>query len=249
MIYDTGVYPFRVELVGAWVDHPFISSICPGSVVTMNVVNDFKSRSGLASSSREVAKKLWPTGVPLVNLAENSKLLFGAENTPGNKYISGSEDHIGIIYPGLTRTKYNGSYWPEEIENTQDSSLIKWLENVVKLVLVTSREEGFDPRETENLDKDLINLLCESGELCWDSIHRQDISGLGQALNNSFEGKTGILPVTRTKEVDLARKKLLEKSHGVGISGAGGGGYLTVITEEEIEGSVKPIIRTKEGIN
>ena len=81
-MYDLGVFPFRIELVGAWVDHPFISSILPGSVVTINVVNNFKSRSGLASSSRDVAKKLWPTGIPLVNLEENAKLLFDAENTP-----------------------------------------------------------------------------------------------------------------------------------------------------------------------
>ena len=40
-MYDLGVFPFRIELVGAWVDHPFISRILPGSVVTVNVVNDF----------------------------------------------------------------------------------------------------------------------------------------------------------------------------------------------------------------
>ena len=50
-MYDLGVFPFRIELVGAWVDHPFISEVLPGSVVTINVVNNFKSKSGLASSS------------------------------------------------------------------------------------------------------------------------------------------------------------------------------------------------------
>ena len=148
-MYDLGVFPFRIELVGAWVDHPFISSILPGSVVTINVVNNFKSRSGLASSSRDVAKKLWPAGTPLVNLEENAKLLFGAENTPEKEYISGAEDHTGIIYPGITHTKYNGSYWPEKIENTQDPSLINWLESVVKLVPVSSRKDSFDPRARE----------------------------------------------------------------------------------------------------
>ena len=118
-----------------------------GSV--QNVVNNFKSRSGLASSSRDVAKKLWPTGVPLINLEENAKLLFNAENTPEKEYISGAEDHTGIIYPGITHTKYNGSYWPEKIENTQDPSLINWLESVVKLVPVSSRKDSFDPRARE----------------------------------------------------------------------------------------------------
>ena len=242
-MYDLGVFPFRIELVGAWVDHPFISSILPGSVVTINVVNNFKSRSGLASSSRDVAKKLWPAGTPLVNLEENAKLLFGAENTPEKEYISGSEDHIGIIYPGITCTKYNGSYWPEEIENTQDISLITWLESVIKLVLVSSRKDNFDPRAIENLDRSLIKLLCESGELCWESMHKRDLFGFGEAINNSFEGKTKILPLTLTEELETIRNIHLGSSYGVGISGAGGGGYLTVITEAEIENAIRPKIR------
>ena len=28
-MYDLGVFPFRIELVGAWVDHPFISGFYP----------------------------------------------------------------------------------------------------------------------------------------------------------------------------------------------------------------------------
>ena len=35
----------------------------------------------------------------------------------------------------------------------------------------------------------------------------------------------------------------LDSSYGVGISGAGGGGYLTVITEAEIENAIRPKIR------
>ena len=243
-MYDLGVFPFRVELVGAWVDHPFISGILPGSVVTVNVVNDFESRSGLASSSRDVAKKLWPAGVPLVNLEGNSKLLFDAENTPEKQYISGAEDHIGILYPGVTRTQYNGSYWPEEIENTQDPSLVTWLESVIKLIPISSRKDNFNPRAIENLDVPLIKLLCESGKLCWESIHKKDILGFGEAINNSFEGKTGILPLTLTEEVETTRNIYLGSSYGVGISGAGGGGYLIVITEEDIvENAIQPQIR------
>ena len=242
-MYDLGVFPFRIELVGAWVDHPFISGVLPGSVVTINVVNNFKSKSGLAASSRDVAKKLWSTGIPLVNLEENAKLLFDAENTPEKEYISGSEDHIGIIYPGITRTQYNGSYWPEEIESTQDPALVAWLESVIKLVPISSRKENFNPRAIENLDRSLIRLLCESGELCWESIHKKDLFGFGEAINNSFEGKTKILPLTLTEEVETTRNIHLSSSYGVGISGAGGGGYLTVITEAEIENAIRPKIR------
>ena len=51
------------------------------------------------------------------------------------------------------------------------------------------------------------------------------------------------MPLTLTEEVEVARNIHLSSSYGVGISGAGGGGYLTVITEENIEDAVEPKIR------
>jgi len=240
------MFPLRVELVGAWVDHPFVSSIMSGSVVTINVVNEFKLRSGLASSSRDTAKKLWPDGIPLTNLEENSRLLFNTENTYDNQYISGSEDHIGILYPGVTRTTYDGEYWPKLIDNTQNEILISWLEKVIKLVKVPDRPDGFDPRSGgEILHDSYLKLLCESGELCWEAIHNRDIVMLGKAVSDSYKGKTGILPATRVVEIELIRTELLEVSYGVGITGAGGGGYLTVITENDIDNSIEPLIRIK----
>ena len=35
-----------------------------------------------------------------VTFNKMQRLLFGAENPPGKKYISGSQDHIGLILPG-----------------------------------------------------------------------------------------------------------------------------------------------------
>ena len=51
------------------------------------------------------------------------------------------------------------------------------------------------------------------------------------------------MPLTLTEEVETTRNIHLSSSYGVGISGAGGGGYLTVITEENIEGAIEPEIR------
>ena len=77
------------------------------------------------------------------------------------------------------------------------------------------------------------------GNLC----NKRDLFGFGEAINNSFEGKTKILPLTLTEEVETIRNIHLGSSYGVGISGAGGGGYLTVITEAEIENAIRPKIR------
>ena len=101
-------FPYRLCLAGGWIDQPWVSKIHPGSVVVAQIwpTMDFNDRSGLATSSRNVAIKLWGDRYPDGDHEENARLLFGAENPPGKKYISGSQDHIGLLYPGINRLYY-----------------------------------------------------------------------------------------------------------------------------------------------
>ena len=62
-----------------------------------------------------------------MTLLEDAKLLFGAENPPGSKYISGSQDQIGLLNPGGSRLYYNGEFWPEQIDSTADKEICDWL--------------------------------------------------------------------------------------------------------------------------
>lgn len=48
----------------------------------------------------------------------------------GLEYISGTQDHIGLLVPGITRINYNGKYWPNHIENTIDKETCEWLTSV-----------------------------------------------------------------------------------------------------------------------
>ena len=98
-------FPYRLCLAGGWIDQPWVSEIYPGSVVVAQIwpTMDFNDRSGLATSSREVGIKIWGDRYPDGDPVENAKILFGAENPPGTKYISGSQDHIGLLMPGVNR--------------------------------------------------------------------------------------------------------------------------------------------------
>ena len=37
-------------------------------------------------------------------------MLFGAENPPGVQYISGSQDALGLMMPGINRLDYDGDF-------------------------------------------------------------------------------------------------------------------------------------------
>eukprot|EP00750_Incisomonas_marina_P015527 INCI18353.1.p1 GENE.INCI18353.1~~INCI18353.1.p1 ORF type:complete len:382 (+),score=48.58 INCI18353.1:124-1269(+) len=147
---DLNAFPWRLCLAGGWLDQPWVSSVFPGSVVVVNIRPHpmFKVRSGLATSTRQAGIKLWgrgakpPKDTPPLLLA---RMLFGAENPPGVQYISGSQDALGLMLPGVNRLNYEGGFWPTKVTTMRTSAPAKWLEKVLWLVPLDSRPPGYDP--------------------------------------------------------------------------------------------------------
>ena len=238
-------FPYRLCLAGGWVDQPWVSKICPGSVVVAQIwpTMDFNDRSGLATSSRNVAIKLWGDRYPEGDHELNAKLLFGAENPPGKKYISGSQDHIGLLFPGINRLYYNGGYWPESIDSTVDPEICDWLSDVLHLVPLEPRPQGYDPLKIMNLEKPFIEELGESGRRCWESILKKDIVGLGRSMTDTILSWKKILPLTVPDYVmDELETKYLPEYPGAITSGSGGG-YVIVVSDKPVEGAVRIKVR------
>jgi len=83
-------FPYRICIAGGWMDQPWVSAIHPGIVVVAQLwpTIEFNDRSGMATSSRKVAVEVWGNSPPCGNPIANARILFGAENPPGSKYIS-----------------------------------------------------------------------------------------------------------------------------------------------------------------
>jgi cytidyltransferase-like protein len=238
-------FPYRLCLAGGWMDQPWVSKIHPGSVVVTQIwpTYDFNDRSGMATSSRKVAIELWGDMYPEGDQERNSRLLFGAENPPGKKYISGSQDHIGLLFPGINSLYYNGGYWPEKIESTIDADICNWMSEVLHLVPLEPRPEGYDPLKVMHLEKKLVRELGEAGDACWEAILRKDITGLGQGLTNTFLSWRKILPLTVPDWVmSEMETKYLPYFPGAITSGSGGG-YVIVASENPVDGAMNIRVR------
>lgn len=238
-------FPYRLCLAGGWMDQPWVSKIYPGPVVVAQILPtmDFNNRSGLATSSREFALKIWGDGYPDGNPEENAKILFGAENPPGKEYISGSQDHIGLLYPGVSRLYYNGDYWPEKTESSTEKDICNWLSDIISLIPLEPRPPGYNPLKVKNLSADSVRSLGDAGQRCWESILKKDIAGLGKALTDTLLAWKKILPLTVPDDImKEIEKKYLYNYPGAITSGAGGG-YVVVVSEKEIEGAIKVKVR------
>jgi cytidyltransferase-like protein len=238
-------FPYRVCLAGGWVDQPWVSEIHPGSVVVAQIwpTLNFNDRSGMATSSRKVAIELWGDKYPDGDPVRNAQLLFGAENPPGSEYISGTQDHIGLLVPGISRIDYNGKYWPKHIENTQNSEICEWLSEVLNLVKLQPRPEGYNPILSQNLNLSVVKRLGDSGVACYDAILKKDVRKLGEAMKESFLCWSEMLPYTVPEWImKEIRTNYFSKYSGAITSGSGGG-YIVFPSEEKVEGAIKVKIR------
>lgn len=233
-------FPYRICIAGGWMDQPWVSEIYPGTVVVAQVRPDreFNERAGMATSSRKIALELWGGKIPVGDPVRNAKLLFGAENPPGSEYISGSQDHLGLLLPGINSLYYEGGFWPSDIENCTDPSVCEWLSDVLHLIPLKPRPSGYDPIAVRNLRKEYVKELGDSGRECWESILNKDIKGLGKAMTRSFLAWEKILPKTVPDHIRKEMERYLSDYPGAITSGSGGG-YVVVASEEKIKGAEK----------
>ncbi|WP_347840645.1 adenylyltransferase/cytidyltransferase family protein [uncultured Draconibacterium sp.] len=238
-------FPYRVCLAGGWMDQPWVSEKCAGSVVVaqMYPTMDFNDRSGMATSSRKVALELWGDEYPDGDPVRNAQLLFGAENPPGSEYISGTQDHIGLLVPGVTRIDYDGKYWPNNLENTVDPETCEWLSSVLNFAPLQPRPEGYNPLLKENLDPKIIKRLGESGKACYDAILKKDVKQLGESMKESFMCWSEMLPYTVPDWVMEEMQSNYFPKYSGAITSGSGGGYIVFPSEEKVEDTIKVKIR------
>jgi len=239
-------FPYRICITGGWLDQPWVSEIYPGNVVVAQIYPtvEFNDRSGLGTSSRKLALEIWKNGIPAGDPLQNARILFGAENPPGSMYVSGSQDHIGLLNPGISRLFYKGEYWPVQIDAIRDKDICDWLSNVLRLVPLEPRQMGYDPLVEQNLTYDNVKALADASEQCWGSILRKDVHGLGESMTKTLLAWKMLLPNTVPDHVlREVEKKYWSKYPGATTSGSGGG-YVIVASEEEIHGSLRMRVRT-----
>ena len=238
-------FPYRLCLAGGWIDQPWVSAVHPGSVVVAQIwpTTDFNDRSGMATSSRKVAIDLWGDQYPEGDPEKNARLLFGAENPPGTKYVSGSQDHIGLLVPGISRLDYSGGFWPEHIKTLADKETCEWLSEVLHLMPLQPRPEGYNPIATKNLTKSLVKRLGESGAACFDAICRKDARLLGEAMKETFLCWAEMLPNTVPDWVMQELQTNYFPKYSGAITSGSGGGYVIFPSETPVEGALKVKIR------
>ncbi len=238
--------PYRIDLAGGWLDQPFVSKFYPGSVITISIEPDyeFNDRSGMSTSTRKKAIELWQTDIPEGNSEKIAKVLFCYENEPGSSYISGSQDSIGIVYPGLNNLHYDkGEYWPSRIEHIENPEILDWLEKRIYLLSLSPRGSELNVLENSDITIQKAKALANAADLLWSGVINQNAQEFAKGLTDSFHAQIGMFPNMITEEVKYAIQNLPPTVLGYKLCGAGGGGYLFLFSEKEQPNTLRIRIR------
>ena len=250
-----GLIPNRLQLAGGWIDQPFVSRHNPkppGSMVVVQIEPDFRpmDRSGIASGTRAIAMKLWKGKLPKRPLDELARELYAAENKDKAE-SSGSQDMIGLIYPGVNRLDYDckihGGVFPSHIESCNRAKVARWLGGVLHLIPVEPRPDGYSPLGIKHLESRWVAKLGQSGQNCYDAILKMDAQALGASFNLNMKCWETLLPhVVRhpVLRVDLMPILQAYQQQYLGAMYSGcGGGYLMVVSEKPVPGAFKVKVR------
>jgi cytidyltransferase-like protein len=237
--------PYRIDLAGGWLDQPWVSEHYPGAVITISLepTLEFNERSGMASSTRRAAIDLWGPKVPPGDYEKLAKILFCYDNPPGTQVVSGSQDSIGIVFPGLAKAWYEGEYWPTQIETIADERALQFVESSLYLMTLGPRHAEFDVLADTRIDVKGAKALSDATEACWDAILERDIVRFGHYFRQSFEAQIAMFPNMMNETVARLIERYRDQALGWKLSGAGGGGYLILVSDRPIENAVRVIAR------
>lgn len=237
--------PYRIDLAGGWLDQPSVSSLYPGPVVTICIEPDyeFNDRSGMSTSSRKKAIELWQVDIPAGDKEKLAKTLFCFENPPGTKYVSGSQDSLGITMPGLNKFHYDGNFWPSQIDSILNDDILSWIEQRLWLVPLYPRHDDYDVLANTHINAQNAQKLSEAAQDCWAAILEKDTLKFGKAFKASFDAQVAMYPNMVSQDIIETLGKYKDSVDGWKISGAGGGGYLIFISEKPVANSIQIRIR------
>jgi cytidyltransferase-like protein len=240
--------PYRIDLAGTWIDQPYVSKYHPGWAITLSLepTVEYNERCGMSTSTRNAAKKIWPHTLPLGKPEKLAEMLFKFENEPGSGIISGAQDAIGICMPGLVRHYYDNAYWPLNIESVHDDDILDWLEEHISMVLLWPRPNNLDLLGNTNITTPNVQKLAAAAEQAWHAILKKDLHAFASAFLDSFRAQTTLFPAMINSDIEKVIESYKPEALAWKLAGAGGGGYLILVSEKPVRGTMRVKIRRKE---
>lgn len=254
-IIEDSIIPYRLDIAGGWLDQQPINSMAEGPVIVVNVEPNikFNNFSGMASSTRLSAIRLFGPNFDFRDFSRTeqeryAEVLFAYDNIPGahTGYIAGSQDALGIVLPGINILKYSNNAWPCKIKEISDEDTLSWFEKHIALIELVPREQSYNVYAGMDVSITNIKNLAAASKMVVSAILNKDEKSLGHYVTEAFNAQLSIFPNMINDYIKNRIADYNNNNHILGykLSGAGGGGYLVLVTDgTKIPGGISIKIR------
>lgn len=124
-----------------------------------------------------------------------------------------------------------------------DETTLRWLEAHLCMVPLGPRKPGFAVYKGKRITLGRVQALARAADGCWTAIQNFNLDEFGRCVRDSFEAQISLFPGMITRNVRAMLSRYTNIACGWKLSGAGGGGYLVLVSREPIPGTVQLKIR------
>ncbi len=147
--------------------------------------------------------------------------------------------------PGLNRANYAGHYWPEQIQSVHDEAVLSWLERHLYLVTLGPRVHDYDVLADTHIGPVGAQALADAADACWEAILAMDAKAFGRHFSASFDAQIAMFPNMADQSIFDMIEQYRHQALGWKLSGAGGGGYLILVSEKPVERAIQVKVRRR----
>ena len=114
------------------------------------------------------------------------------------------------------------------------------------MIPLLPRAGNFSVLDEINVTAEGAQRLSEAAINCWQAILEMDLPAFGNAFRQSFEAQIAMFPLMADESIHQLIDQYRHQALGWKLSGAGGGGYLILVSETPIENAIQIKILRKE---
>ncbi len=119
----------------------------------------------------------------------------------------------------------------------------------MRLVPLGPRKSGFNVFKGKRITPGRVRSLAAAADGCWQAILKRDLETFGRHFRAPFEAQGGLFPAMPSPNVRATIRQYADSALGWKLSGAGGGGYLALVTKHELPEALKLKIRRTEHLD
>ena len=114
------------------------------------------------------------------------------------------------------------------------------------MTLLWPRPEGLDLLKETYINTENTKQLARAADKAWEAIKEKNLDAFADSFMDSFDAQTKMFPAMINSAIEKVIETYKEQAMAWKLAGAGGGGYLILVAENQPKGTMRIKVRRKE---